>query len=170
MCFIIPENQPLPTSEIKTSTWAYKSEWLVKRKPVRPWNGHRSFECRNRHFLFHAYRTFVTRFRDSAGLFFGSLVPFTAPSVFFRICPLVFFEAPSLAYLNRAGHAKELYSRIAIHQKNQRVSILMHCQRQHHQHFPWYDVFISYKLRFKLWSTKRKAVKIHPSSNHRHER
>ena len=146
MCFIIPENQPLPTSEIKTSTWAYKSEWLVKRKPVRPWNGHRSFECRNRHFLFHAYRTFVTRFRDSAGHFFGSLVPFAAPSVFFAFVRWSFSRLP------------------------QRVSILMHCQRQHHQHFPWYDVFISYKLRFKLWSTKRKAVKIHPSSNHRHER
>ena len=69
------------------------------------------------------------------------------------------------------------YSRVVMHQrknkKNERVSFLMHYQKWIkivRACFPRYDIFISYMLRFTLWSTTRTTVKIHRSSNQSQER
>ena len=68
------------------------------------------------------------------------------------------------------------YSRVVMHQKkkkNERVSFLMHYEKWIkivHACFPRYDIFISYMLRFTLWSTTRTTVKIHRSYNQSQER
>ena len=69
------------------------------------------------------------------------------------------------------------HSRVVMHQKknkkNERVSFLMHYEKWIkivHACFPRYDIFISYMLRFTLWSTTRTTVKIHRSSNQSQER
>lgn len=48
----------------------------------------------------------LTRFRDSAGLFFGSLVPFAAPSVFFAFVRWSFSRLPRSPILTGQGTRK----------------------------------------------------------------
>ena len=57
-------------------------------------------------------------------------------------------------------------------ERSERVSFLIHRNewlKIIRVHFPWYYVFILYTQRFTLLSTKRTTVKIHRSSNQRHE-
>ena len=117
--------------------------------------------------------------RPTTHIVLAFLLPDYSNSLNIQMCLLMRLHGKSVTTVYPwKVRTNDFYSRISVESKkrtterSERVSFLIHRNewlKIIRVHFPWHDVFILYTQRFTLLSTKRTTVKIHRSSNQRHE-